>query len=219
MRNLLGVLASLLSAAASAQQQPAPTDAPKEARQFLLRYSSLSSTSNVAVLDLYRDDARIRASSFTGNVETPAGITRGDAWKRQLRAGWYDGTSRLEASSFQAASVARDGERLVIRARRYSQTGCYWDNGYAVVVVPDRIGQYQILEERISFQRSSVCPSSAPQQRLATAPAGAAAGAQTPATLAAPRPPGLPSNVIPIGQGGLRPNTQARPTPGAIVQP
>lgn len=208
MRIILPVLAYTLSAGAFAQQG-ASVDADTQARQFLLRYAGLSSTSNVALLDLYRDDARIRAASFLGERQMQDGIVRGDQWKRQLRAGWHKGTSRLEASSFQESSVLRDGDRLVIRARRYSQTGCYWDNGYAVVIAPDRVGQYQIVEERISFQRAASCPGASEQTLASAAPNPAAAAvtqgpvaAPAPFLPAGPRPAALPANVFRIRQGG-----------------
>lgn len=227
MRNLVLWLLWGASMAALAQDAP-PADATKEARQFLLRYAGLTSTSDVAVLELYRDDARIRVTSYLGERQTQAGVVRGTDWKGQLRAGWYDGTSRLEASSFQDASVVLDRERLVIRARRYSQTGCYWDNGYAVAIVADRTGQYQIAEERISFQRASSCPTpggalaqrQAPAVPAAPRAAQAAVAAMPTAVLPSARPSTpLPPNVFPIGQGAPRPNFQAGPTPGSSVQP
>lgn len=222
MRNLL--LALVMAASAGAHAQAAPSGAAQEARQFLLRYAGLTAMSDVAALDLYSDDARIRAASYMGERETQSGVMRGTEWKRQLRAGWYDGTSRLEASSFDGASVVNDGERLVIRARRYSQTGCYWDNGYAVAIAPDRNGQYQIVEERINFQRASSCPSGTVVARAAPTPAtpapqGSAPALPPAAATPAPRPTALPPNVFPIGQGAPRPNFQAKPAPGASVQP
>lgn len=211
MRNLvLYALVGVAGAAASAQPT-AGADAVAQARQFLLRYASLTDTSNVAALDLYRDDARIHVASYRRERETQAGSTGGADWKRLLRTGWANGTTRLEASRFQDATVERDSDRLVIHARRYSQTGCYWDNGYRVTIAPSATGQYQIVEERLSFQRGSSCPATdaVPPAAAAAPPAARAAGGA--------RPAGLPSNAFVIGQGGLRPNPQASPAPA--IQP
>jgi hypothetical protein len=218
MRNLLlSIAAAGLPAFAA---EPLAFDANKEARFFLLRYVGLTSTSDVAALDLYRDDARVRVASYTGDKETQLGIVQGKDWKQQLRAGWYDGSTRLEAASFQGATVLRDGDRLVIRARRYSQTNCYWDDGYAVVITPDAAGQFQIVEERINFQRASTCSkpgmlagATASPPVVMSAPAQAAAGA-----VAAPGAR-LPSNVFRIGQGALRPTAQAQTPPAVSDQP
>lgn len=224
MRNAALLLACLGTAALAAE--PSSVDPARQARAFLLRYVSLTSTSDVAALDLYRDDARVRVASYLGAQETQASIVRGSEWKRQLRAGWYDGTARLESSSFQGADVLRNGERLLIRARRYSQTHCYWDSGYAVVIAPDRFGQFQILEERISFQRASSCRTSAPALAAAS-PVIAASLPRQPAAVESPspvvppaaKPAGPPRNAMPMRQGGLRPTPQAPPAPAVSVQP
>ena len=224
MRNVAILLAGLGTAAPAAESSS--VDPARQARAFLLRYVSLTSTADVAALDLYHDDARVRVASYLGAQQTQASIVRGAEWKRQLRAGWYDGTARLEAASFQGAEVLRNGERLVIHARRYSQPHCYWDNGYAVVIAPDRFGQFQILEERISFQRASSCRASAPA--LAAASPSIAAPLHRPPggidslpPVVSPtvKPAGLPRNPVPVGQGALRPTPQAQPAPAVSVQP
>lgn len=189
---------------ASAAQSP---DAAKEARLFLLRYVGLTATSDVAALEMYRDDARVRVSSWQGGREVQSAVASGKGWKQQLRSGWFDGTTRMEASSFQEAQVVAQGQRLVIHAKRYSQTRCYWDNSYAAVIEPDRNGQYQIVEERLSFQRDAFCPTATQAgtvalpgvRRLPVVAAG-------PATAAQQFPIGAhysaqPSNVVPSGQG------------------
>ena len=219
MRNLLICLVSIGAPAFAAE--PLVVDANKEARFFLLRYVGLTATSDVGVLDLYRDDARVRVASYTGERETQVGIVRGKDWKQQLRAGWYDGSSRLKESSFQGATVLRDGDRLVIRAKRYSQTNCYWDDGYAVVIVPDTFGQFQILEERINFQRNSACPKPgvlAGAAAASPAAAGALGVIQPSSPVAAMPASRLPPNVFPIGQGAFRTTAQAQSSPAVSVQ-
>lgn len=140
----------------SAATPAATPDSSKEAKTFLLRYTGLTGTSDVATLNLYRDDARVQIWSWQDGKSQPGQVS-GKEWKKQLRSGWFDGTTKLEASSFEGARVTQNGKRLVIHARRYSQTRCYWDNGYAVAIEPGEHGQYQIVEERISFQRDSFC--------------------------------------------------------------
>src|SRR5436190_10280422 len=122
------VLAGLLwGGIASAADAPVP-EASQEAQSFLLRYTGLTSTADVAALDMYRDDARVRVATMVDGRETQVGIVDGKKWKDQLPAGWFDGTTKLEASTFDGATVKRDDGRLLIRAQRYSQTRCYWDS-------------------------------------------------------------------------------------------
>lgn len=216
MRNFWAVIALIAAPALADDGQQV---AAKEARTFLLRYVGLTATSNIAALDLYRDDARVRVVSYNGEREAAGGLVQGKDWKQQLRAGWFDGTTRLESSSFASASVVRDGERLIIRARRYSQANCYWDNGYGVAIEPDRFGQYQIVEERISFQRASACPAAAkngPPTLSTLTPAVPVQVAPSAASVAVPSgsPTGsrLPPNVIPIDRD-VPSAAQAHPTP------
>ena len=197
---MAGVLAS-----GGVSASEAASDAAQEARIYLLRYVGLTSTADVAAVDLYRDDAHVRIATMVDGRETRASVVDGKRWKQQLRAGWFDGSTRLEASSFEGASVTTEGNRLLIRARRYSHTRCYWDNSYAVAIEPDRAGQLHIVEERINFERSTLCSDkaqqAAPQATGVVSPTVAAqANAATtigPTVVRA----ALPPNVVPSGQG------------------
>lgn len=209
-RRLRRVGLALCAASTAHAADPAP-QAAQQARLFLLRHAGLTATSDVAALDLYRDDARISVSAWQGGQEIERGIAQGKAWKAQLRAGWFDGTTRLEASSFQEAGVTAHGQRLVIRAKRYSQTRCYWDNGYAVAIEPDERGQYRIVEERLTFLRDATCRTMAAGVAAApatpTAPMSQAWPAVLPAgtaRIAAARAGSLPPNVVPSGEGPPR---------------
>lgn len=197
------VAIALLAIAGGAHGAQGQADAAREARMFLLRYVGLTATSDINALSMYRDDARIRVSAWQGGRQIQTGIARGKDWKQQLRAGWFEGTTKLEASSFQDAGVSAQGRRLVIHAKRYSQTRCYWDQGYAVAIEPDQAGQYQIVEERLTFQRDAFCaPQAAAPNAVAVVPPSAAVPA-APSTLSPPatRLTGLPPNVAPSGQG------------------
>lgn len=213
--------AVLLCATGTAHAADPAPQAAQDARMFLLRYAGLTATSDVAALDLYRDDARIQVSTWQGGREIQRGIAPGRAWKAQLRAGWFDGTSRLEASSFHDAFVTPQGQRLVIQARRYSQARCYWDSGYAVVIEPDGRGQHRIVEERLTFLPEAACPATAAAAAILEAPAmhaplPTAAGAAVAAPAALLRPGGLPPNVVPSGRGLPRLPAPSGSAPGSV---
>jgi len=223
-RHCLLLAGILWGGVASAADVPA-SNAAQAARFFLLRYIGLTWTADVAALDMYRDDARARVATMVDGRETQAGIVEGKKWKEQLRAGWFDGTTKLEASSFQHATVSRDGSRLLIRAQRYSQARCNWDSSYAVAIEPNRVGQFQIVEERITFQRGAFCSSGTRQTtpQLTGSALLVAAGDATAATTvtASARRAGAPPNIVPSGKGvprlpapiGAAPNPAlARPT-------
>ena len=210
------LMAGLLSGGIAFAVDVPVRDATLEAQSFLLRYTGLTSTADVASLDMYRDDAHVRVATMVDGRETQAGIVDGKTWKYKLRAGWFDGTTKLEASTFQGTTVKRDGGRLLIRAQRYSQTRCYWDNSYAVAIEPDREGQFQIVEERITFQRGALCPSD-------TRPVGGSDAAAATTVTAAARRAGAPPNIVPSGQGiprlpapiGIAPDAALAPQPAS----
>lgn len=91
--------------AISALADDGPQAAISQERIFLLRYVGLTATSNIAALDLYRDDGSVRVTSYSGERETVSGLVQDKDWKQQLPAGWFEGTTRLESSSFASASV------------------------------------------------------------------------------------------------------------------
>jgi hypothetical protein len=53
--------------------------------------------------------ARVRVAAMVDGRTTQPGTIDGKQWKQQLRAGWFDGTTRLEASSFAGAMVETEG--------------------------------------------------------------------------------------------------------------
>ncbi|MEO8249865.1 MAG: hypothetical protein ABI589_10885 [Burkholderiales bacterium] len=194
--SLAPVLLGVLGAARVLAGDPSTFDATREARAFLRDYVGLTATSDVAVVSLYRDDARLQISAMAANQEVRTAAVSGRNWKRQLRAGWYDASSQLEASSFRDVAIARQGDRVVIRAKRYSQTRCYWDPNYLVSIEPNAGGVFEIVEERITFQHSSRCPTSGSAQPDASAPAA-------PVHEPSGRPSNLPANAIPISSSPL----------------
>jgi hypothetical protein len=193
-------LAGLLTCTTAFASAATP-DAAQEARTFLLRYVGLTAASDIAALDIYRDDARVRVATAVGGRETQTRFIGGKEWKEQIRAGWFDGTTRLEASTFTGATAAVDGNRLLIRAQRYSRTRCYWDNSYAVAIEPDRVGRFQTVEERITFERNAVCTDAKAEvaQQDQSAAAAAVANPSTFAAVAARV--GTPPNIVPSGRG------------------
>lgn len=196
MRNATAATMALGSACLAFASDSVFFDPAHEARAFLRAYAALTATSDVAILELYRDDARLRVSSFAADGQARTAPLRGRDWKRQLRAGWYDGSTRLEATSFRNASIARDGERIVIRANRYSQTRCYCDSKYLVAIEANASGIFQIVEEHIGFQPDSHCASG--DERQVAAPAATPVREQT-------RPVALPRNAIPISNNTAAP--------------
>lgn len=202
---LLGAIVAVSAAQALAAD---PGDA---ASRFLQRYVALTATADVAVLELYHDEASVHVTSDTGNGTVHSGVVSGKHWKQRLRAGWFDGSARLEAASFKQVSVTRQGDRLVIQAQRYAQATCYWDLNYAVALQSDATSELRIVAERIHFQPNANCrqPPAASTATRAAATIPATQGSNTATNL--PKQRTLPPNVIPLSP--LHPNRGAPNAP------
>jgi hypothetical protein len=124
-----------------------------ESSAFLEGYRAASEGQSADFYDLYSDRAIIRARiqdhergiAFQGRAFK--------AWGRQLLK---EGRAALDGSVFHDATVEQRGRRLLIRAKRYSTTRCYWDPGYQVGI--EREGpSYRIVDERLTTNPTAHC--------------------------------------------------------------
>lgn len=137
----------------------------EEARTFLSQYATQSYLQSARILDLYSDRAVVRTRS---EREQQARVFEGRVYKRWVREALDGGKAGLDASQFRQATVERRGQRLVIRAQRYSANRCYWDAGYLVGI--EREGaRWVIVEERMTTRPDARCP--AAQDGTAPTPA------------------------------------------------
>jgi hypothetical protein len=122
-----------------------------ESGAFLEGYRAASEAQSVDFYDLYSDRAVIhiriqdRGIAFQGRAFK--------AWGRQLLK---EGRTALDASIFRDATVEQRGNRLLIRAKRYSTTRCYWDLTYQLGI--EREGpSYRIVDERLTTNPGARC--------------------------------------------------------------
>jgi hypothetical protein len=124
-----------------------------ESGAFLEGYRAASEAQSADFYDLYSDRAIIhirtegpdRGIAFQGRAFK--------AWGRQLLK---EGRAGLDGSIFRDATVEQRGSRLLIRAKRYSTTRCYWDLTYQVGI--EREGPaYRIVDERLMMNRGARC--------------------------------------------------------------
>jgi len=124
-----------------------------ESGAFLEGYRAASEAQSVDFYDLYSDRAVIhirtqdqdRGIAFQGRAFK--------AWGRQLLK---EGRTGLDASIFRDATVEQRGNRLLIRAKRYSATRCYWDLTYQVGIEREGLS-YRIVDERLTTNPGARC--------------------------------------------------------------
>jgi len=124
-----------------------------ESGAFLVGYQAASEAQSVDFYDLYSDRAVIhirtqdqdRGIAFQGRAFK--------AWGRQLLK---EGRTGLDASIFRDATVEQRGNRLLIRAKRYCTTRCYWDLTYQVGIEREGLS-YRIVDERLTTNPGARC--------------------------------------------------------------
>ena len=124
-----------------------------EASAFLEEYRVASEAQNVEFYDLYSDRADVHARV----QDREQGIAfQGRAFKTWGRELLKEGKTGLDGSIFREATVEQRGSRLLIRAKRYSTTRCYWDPTYQVGI--EREGAtYRIVDERLTTNPTAHC--------------------------------------------------------------
>ena len=124
-----------------------------EASAFLEEYRVASEAQNPQFYDLYSDRAVVHARA----QDREQGIAfQGRAFKTWGRELLKEGKTGLDGSIFREATVEQRGSRLIIRAKRYSTTRCYWDSTYQVGI--EREGAiYRIVDERLTTNPPARC--------------------------------------------------------------
>lgn len=127
-----------------------------EAKTFLDQYHSFSSAQSPDFYDLYSDRAVVHAH-IQGQDKGVA--FQGRAYKQWGRTLLQSGRAALDGSVFRDATVEQRGDRLVIHAKRYSTTRCYWDPTYLVGIEKEGAA-YRIVEERLGTNPGGRCGAS-----------------------------------------------------------
>jgi hypothetical protein len=125
-----------------------------ESSAFLEGYRAASEAQSAEFYELYSDRAVIHARIPDHDQGIAFQGRAFKAWGRQLLA---EGRAGPDGSVFRDATVEQRGNRLLIRAKRYSTTRCYWDSGYRMGI--EREGStYRIVDERLTMSPTTHCP-------------------------------------------------------------
>jgi hypothetical protein len=124
-----------------------------ESSAFLEGYRAASEAQSADFYELYSDGAIIHTRIQDHDQGIAFQGRAFKAWGRQLLK---DGRAGPDGSIFRDATVEQRGSRLLIRAKRYSTTRCYWDPNYQVGI--EREGSsYRIVDERLTTNPTAHC--------------------------------------------------------------
>ena len=156
------ILIALQSFPASAAEPVRSVDIV-ESSAFLEGYRAASEAQSADFYDLYSDRAIIHARIHDQSQGIAFQGRAFKAWGRQLL---MEGRAALDGSIFRDATVEQRGSRLLIRAKRYSTTRCYWDPTYRVGIEREGLS-YRIVDERLTTNPTAHC---VPEHAMVNAP-------------------------------------------------
>lgn len=150
-----GVLMPLLLSCAIAFAEDINVD---EIEEFFNKSIELSNSFDVAVVDLYSDNAIIKTYR-----RYPFGMNRemamtGAQWKELVIKTMPLAKMKNDRSTFSDIKITIiDKNKAKIKANRYSNLKCYTDTGYYVIAERQADGNYLIIEEYSETQPQSNC--------------------------------------------------------------
>jgi hypothetical protein len=170
---LAGLLPFQIKSLSALASEPVSSLELVEAKAFLDQYRGISHSQSPDFYDLYSDRAVVHAH-IQGQATGVA--FQGRAYKQWGRTLLQSGRAALDGSVFRDATVEQRGDRLVIHAKRYSTTRCYWDPTYLVGIEKEGAA-YRIVEERLATNPGARCGASddgsvAPVAGAASPPVG-----------------------------------------------
>jgi hypothetical protein len=151
------VIVTILMACALAAGASAGPSLEQDAKDFLARFGELGDAYDPAIADLYTDDAVVKAFR-----RYPHGLERavempGVAWKEMIQRFMPLAKAQNDRSEFREPEFEVDGDRVRIKADRYSFRKCYLDTGYYMIVQKQPDGSLRIVEEYSETQPQSDC--------------------------------------------------------------
>lgn len=119
---------------------------PQEYLDFFKKYEQLGNDYDMAVVDMYSDEANVTIFSVLDGVETTTKM-KGKKVKQMLHE-QMDLIKKSEAKSdYSNISLEIEGNKATIKATRYASFKCFKDNKYFVVIETQKDGTMQIVEE------------------------------------------------------------------------
>ena len=129
----------------------------KGAEDFLNRYIDLSNNFDASVSSLYSDTAKIHTYRRYPHGSKRVAEMTGAQWKELLVKVMPRAKQRGDISKFSNLKFYSDGNKLKIKADRYSVLKCYTDKGYYMVIERDEKYGFRIVEEYMETQPQSDC--------------------------------------------------------------
>jgi ketosteroid isomerase-like protein len=146
MLNLLPVVTLLIGLAGAPAlffQTTTPVD---QARALFTRFVEMEQAYDVAIADLYADDAVIKNKRTYPTGEVRELTIPPAQYKQLIRQAMPLAKSRGDRSTYSKCGYKAEGANVRITCSRYSELKKY-TSPYTLLVGPNRAGEWRILEE------------------------------------------------------------------------
>jgi hypothetical protein len=144
---LIAVVLFILSAAICGNSSAASPVSPEEGRQFFERYIALDGAFDPEFVTLYSDDTRVRFTRHLPTGQAQEIVVDGAQWKNLLIKLLALAKARNDRSEYRDPRYDREGDKLRIRADRYSLRKCYWDKRFYILLTRRPNGAVYIEEQ------------------------------------------------------------------------
>ncbi|MBT5472616.1 MAG: hypothetical protein HOK41_18585 [Nitrospina sp.] len=124
--------------------------------EFFKKYELLGDTFDLAVADMYSDEANVTVLNILKGVESTSRM-KGKKVKEMIHEQMELVKKADSTSDYSNISVEVEGNRATIKATRYSTFKCFTDNKYFMVVEKQTDGLLQIVEEFIEEPIETSC--------------------------------------------------------------
>ena len=129
----------------------------KEALDFFNRYIALTTNFDDSVSLLYSDKAKIHTyRRYPHGLERVADMT-GAQWKELMVKAMSLAKQRGDISEYNNVAFSVNGNKIKIKADKYSLLKCYTEKGYYMVIEQDEKKDFKIIEEYMETQPQSDC--------------------------------------------------------------
>jgi hypothetical protein len=128
-----------------------------EFEAFFTRYETLGNQFDVAVAELYSDDAKVTGIRLMPDGSEKTLTFDGKKWKQLVVDLMSMARERSDSSQFSNILVSEEADSAKITATRYSTIKCHEDKDYYMVVKKNAEGKIQIIEEQTKAPQQSKC--------------------------------------------------------------
>jgi hypothetical protein len=139
-------LTALISFAVAPQPTSESTSAVAQAKAFFTKFVEMEQAYDIAIADLYADDAVIKNKRTYPTGEVRELTIPPAQFKQLLRQAMPLAKSRGDRSTYSSCGYKPAGGNVRISCSRYSELKQY-TSPYSLLVGPNRAGKWQILEE------------------------------------------------------------------------